>query len=84
MAASSRKGKAPEQLSTNPHTTKARNRKAGLPAVQRDIENAIAADHMACRRAIDKVKSSTEYVGKSEGEKQEMEEAAVHNMMDKR
>ena len=84
MASSSRKQKAPEQLSTNPHTTKARNCKAGLPAVQRDIENAIAADCMACRRAIDKVKSSTEYVGKSEGEKQEMEEAAVHNMMDKR
>ena len=39
---------------------------------------------MACHQAIDKVKSSTEYVGKSEGEKQEMEEAAVHNMMDKR
>ena len=38
---------------------------------------------MACCQAIDKVKSSTEYVGKSEGEKQEMEEAAVHNMMDK-
>ena len=62
---------------------KAHNHKAGLPAVQQDIENAIAADHMACCWAIDKVKSSTEYVGKSEGEKQEMEEAAVHNMMDK-
>ena len=83
MASSSRKRKAPEQLSTNPHTTKARNRKAGLPAVQWDIENAITADCMACHWAIDKVKSSTEYVGKSEGEKQEMEEAAVHNMMDK-
>ena len=83
MASSSRKWKAPEQLSTNPHITKAHNHKAGLPAVQWDIENAIAADHMACHQAIDKVKSSTEYVGKSEGEKQEMEEAAVHNMMDK-
>ena len=62
---------------------KACNHKAGLPAVQWDIKNAITADHMACCQAINKVKSSTEYVGKSEGEKQEMEEAAVHNMMDK-
>ena len=83
MASSSRKWKAPEQLSTNPHITKACNCKAGLPAVQWDIKNAIAADCIACCQAINKVKSSTEYVGKSEGEKQEMEEAAVCNIMDK-
>ena len=38
---------------------------------------------MACYQVINKVKSSTEYIGKSEGKKQEMEEAAVYNMMDK-
>ena len=38
---------------------------------------------MACCQAINKVKSSTEYVGKSENKKQEIEEAAVCNMMDK-
>lgn len=34
--------KAPEHLSTNPHTTKACNYKAGLPTVRREIENAIS------------------------------------------
>lgn len=62
---------------------KAHNHKAGLPAMQWDIKNAIAADYMACYQVINKVKSSTEYIGKSEGKKQEMEEAAVYNMMDK-
>ena len=83
MPPTNQKWKAPEELSTNPHTTKTHNWKAGLSAVQWQVKNAAAADHQACCQAIDKIKGSAEYAGKSEDEKHEMEETATHTMMKK-
>ena len=83
MPPANQKQKAPEELSTNPHTTKVRNWKASLSAVQWQVENAAAADHQACHQAIDKIKGSAEYAGKSEDKKHEMEETATHTMMEK-
>jgi hypothetical protein len=69
-----RKRKAPEDLSQNPNTVKARKRNEDLSKdpVRSQIEKAKAADQSAITVAKRKVKSSAEYLSASPARQQEM------------
>lgn len=56
-----KKRKAPEDLSANPHTKKARDRLEAMTPVERQVENAKTADRTAVTRAKLALKSRQAY-----------------------
>ena len=84
MASDNRKRKASNELSTNPHTTKARNRTAKMEGYELDIEQAKKADQAAITYHLRKVKLSAEWQAASEEDRIAMKNASQEATIHKR
>jgi len=80
----SRKRKAPEELSTNKHTVKARNREAAMSEVELKVEKAKKADAAAIGYTLKCLKASAEWQSTSEDARTRMKQAASDRIIQKR
>lgn len=82
--AQSRKRKAEDELSTNPHTVKARKRKEGMTDDELAVEKAKNADQGAITYALQKLKKKPEWINASEEERIEMKKKSTEDTIHKR
>jgi hypothetical protein len=80
----SRKRKAAEELSQNPHTVKARNRNEKLEGIQLELENHKKADTAAITYAFSKLKNTKEYKEANKDKKAMMKEECKRKTTHKR
>jgi hypothetical protein len=78
------KRKAPEELSTNLHTVKSRNRKQQMSEVELQIEKAKKADASAVRYTTIKLRGTMEYKNSDEAEQAGMRVACGEKVLHKR
>ena len=77
-----KKRKAPEELSTNPHTEKSRKRLDGMTDTERKIERYKNNDRQARTIALQKLRDTPKYQEASQSEKVVMEKQAKRNVME--
>jgi predicted MarR family transcription regulator len=80
----SRKRKAEHELSTNPHTVKARKREKSMQGIELAIEKAKRADQAAITYALKKLKKTDKWESASEAERAEMKKASAATVTHKR
>ncbi|KAH8805239.1 hypothetical protein F5884DRAFT_754811 [Xylogone sp. PMI_703] len=78
------KRKAEDELSTNPHTVKARTRIATLEGAEREIEMAKRADTAAITYALRKLRDSQEYTNADNTTKDHLKQLTTDRIIHKR
>lgn len=84
MAPTTRKRKASADLSTNPHTTKARNRTAKMEGYELQIEMAKNADRGAIAYALRKLQKTKEWIAADPDTQATMKEDSYNAVVHKR
>jgi hypothetical protein len=78
------KRKAPETLSTNPHTVKARNRQVGMTATDLQLDKAKKADSAAVTYALGKLRASAEWQSANESTQDQLKRNCISQVVQKR
>lgn len=80
----SQKRKAPDELSTNKHTVKARNREAAMSEVELKVEKAKKADAAAIGYSLKSLKASAEWQSASKDDQARMKQANTDRVIQRR
>jgi hypothetical protein len=78
------KRKATEELSTNPHTVKARNRQVGMTESELKIDKAKKADTAAVTYAVSKLKLSAAWQSANLQEQSQLKQDCIDRVVHKR
>jgi DNA-binding transcriptional regulator GbsR (MarR family) len=79
-----KKRKAPEELSTNENTKRARERIANMDTIQQEIERAKAADTQARNRALKALRKTDAYKAADADIQASLERNEITKVMNKR